>query len=40
MVRIEVEPKEINELAEKIYQKVLCGSINGVSVGCSELDEG
>ena len=40
MVRIEFEPKEINELAEKIYQKVLFGSINGVSVGFSELDEG
>lgn len=39
MVRIEFEPKEINELAEKIYQKVLFGSINGVSVGFSELDE-
>ena len=40
LVRIEFEPKEINELAEKIYQKVLFGSINGVSVGFSELDEG
>ena len=40
MVRIEFEPKEINELAEKIYQKVLFGSINGVSVGFSELDGG
>ncbi len=40
MVRIEFEPKEINELAEKIYQKVLFGSINGVSVGFSELDKG
>lgn len=40
MVRIEFEPKEINELAEKIYQKVLFGSINGVSVGFSELEEG
>ena len=40
MVRIEFEPKEINERAEKIYQKVLFGSINGVSVGFSELDAG
>ena len=40
MVRIEFEPKEINELAEKIYQKVLFGSINGVSVGFRELEPG
>ena len=40
MVRIEFETKEINEKADKIYQKILFGSINGVSVGFSELDEG
>lgn len=33
MVDITFEPKEINELAEKIYQKVLFGSLRAVSVG-------
>ena len=33
MVDITFEPKEINELAEKVYRKVLFGSINAVSVG-------
>ena len=40
MVRIEFETKEINEKADKIYQKILFGSIKGVSVGFIELDEG
>jgi len=30
---VEFEPKEINELAEKIYQKILFGSLNATSVG-------
>lgn len=33
MVEVEFEPKEINELAEKIYQKVMFGSLKAVSVG-------
>lgn len=33
MVDIEFEPKEINELAEKVYQKILFGSLRAVSVG-------
>lgn len=33
MVDITFEPKEINELAEKVYKKVLFGSLNSVSVG-------
>ena len=33
LVDITFEPKEINELAEKVYQKVLFGSLNAVSVG-------
>lgn len=40
LVRIEFEPREINELADKIYNKVLFGSINGVSVGFMEIEEG
>ena len=40
MVRIEFETKEINEKADKIYQKVLFGSIKGVSVGFSEMEGG
>ena len=40
LVRIEFEPREINELADKIYNKVLFGSINGVSVGFMEMEEG
>ena len=48
MVDITFEPKSVNELAEKVYQKVLFGSINAVSVGfipgpghwCTEKDEG
>ena len=33
LVDITFEPASINELAEKVYQKVLFGSINSVSVG-------
>lgn len=33
MVDVEFEPKEINELAEKVYKKLLFGSLNAVSVG-------
>ncbi|MBO6238845.1 MAG: HK97 family phage prohead protease [Bacteroidales bacterium] len=33
LVDITFEPKEFNELAEKVYQKVLFGSLNAVSVG-------
>lgn len=33
LVDITFEPSSINELAEKVYQKVLFGSINAVSVG-------
>ena len=40
MVDITFEPKEINELAEKIYQKILFGSINAVSVGFLPLGKG
>ena len=40
MVRIEFETKEINEKADKIYRKILFGSIKGVSVGFSEQEPG
>ena len=40
MVDITFEPKEINQLAEKIYQKILFGSINAVSVGFLPLGKG
>lgn len=33
MVDVDFEPAEINSLAEKIYQKVLFGSLRAVSVG-------
>ena len=33
MVDVEFEPAEINSLAEKIYQKLLFGSLKAVSVG-------
>lgn len=33
MVDVEFEPKELNEIAEKVYQKLLFGSLNAVSVG-------
>ena len=40
MVDITFEPKEINELAEKIYQKVLFGSLRAVSVGFLPIGRG
>ena len=40
MVDIEFEPAEINELAEKIYQKLLFGSLKAVSVGFLPLGRG
>jgi len=40
LVDITFEPKEINELAEKVYQKVLFGSLNAVSVGFLPLGKG
>lgn len=33
MLRVEFEPKEINEKAEKLFRKVLFGSLGSVSVG-------
>ena len=33
MVEVEFEPAEINPLAEKVYQKILFGSLKAVSVG-------
>ena len=40
MVDITFEPKEINELAEKIYQKILFGSLRAVSVGFLPIGKG
>ena len=40
LVDITFEPKEINELAEKVYQKILFGSLNAVSVGFLPLGKG
>ena len=40
MVDITFEPKEINELAEKVFQKILFGSINAVSVGFLPVGKG
>ena len=40
MVDITFEPKEINELAEKIFQKILFGSLNAVSVGFLPVGKG
>ena len=40
MVDITFEPKDINPLAEKIYQKILFGSINSVSVGFLPIGKG
>lgn len=34
------EPREINELAEKVYRKVLFGSLRATSVGFYELGQG
>ena len=33
LVEVEFEPADLNSLAEKIYQKLLFGSLNAVSVG-------
>ena len=40
MVDVDFEPKEINELAEKVYQKVLFGSLKAVSVGFLPVGDG
>lgn len=40
MVDITFEPKEINELAEKVFQKILFGSLNAVSVGFIPVGKG
>lgn len=40
MVDITFEPKEINELSEKVFQKLLFGSLNSVSVGFLPLGKG
>ena len=40
MVDVEFEPAEINELAEKIYQKLLFGSLKAVSVGFMPVGRG
>lgn len=40
MVDVEFEPAEINPLAEKIYQKVLFGSLRAVSVGFAPIGRG
>lgn len=37
---VEFEPKEINELAEKIFQKLLFGSLKATSVGFIPLEPG
>ena len=39
-IRIFFEPAEINRKAEKVYQKVLFGSINAVSVGFAATADG
>lgn len=40
MADITFEPKEINELAEKVFQKILFGSLNAVSVGFLPVGKG
>ena len=40
MVDVDFEPKEINELAEKVYQKILFGSLKAVSVGFLPVGDG
>lgn len=40
VIRVTFEPKEINEKAEKVYQKVLFGTLRGVSVGFAPIGEG
>jgi len=39
-VEIDFEPAEINEKADKIFKKVMHGTLNAVSVGFSPLGEG
>ncbi|MGJ1042744.1 HK97 family phage prohead protease, partial [Staphylococcus epidermidis] len=39
-VDITFEPKEFNELAEKVYQKILFGSLKAVSVGFLPVGDG
>lgn len=38
--RVTFEPKEINELAEKIFQKVKFGTLRSASVGFAEIGKG
>lgn len=40
MVEVEFEPPSINPLAEKVYQKLLFGSLNAVSVGFRPVGQG
>lgn len=40
LVDVEFEPAEINPLADKIYQKILFGSLKAVSVGFLPIGEG
>jgi len=40
MVDVEFEPAEINPLAEKVYQKILFGSLKAVSVGFLPIGRG
>lgn len=40
VVRVTFEPADLNEKADKIYRKVLFGSLNGVSVGFAPIGEG
>lgn len=40
IVRVTFEPAELNQKADKIYRKVLFGSLNGVSVGFAPVGEG
>lgn len=40
LIDITFEPKEINPQAEKIFQKVMFGSLNAVSVGFGEVGKG
>ncbi len=40
MIDVEFEPAEINSLAEKVYQKILFGSLKAVSVGFIPVGKG
>lgn len=40
LAEVEFEPKEINPLAEKVFQKVLFGSLNSASVGILPVGKG